>query len=894
MDLSKLRDIIEKKEIKPTIINEDSNFVVVTYWWGRNVNNQNTSRPCIAFFENIFSQLQKLCVKTLGTSNADLTVQKIYMRLEQIMQKLDLFNTKLIENSAKSYTEMIFEQLDLPPKEADRYNKAVVIIEKRKATNKTPQDFELKEKENVEKLLLMVMLESIRLLKANFLSIYDTNLKITEMKSRFLSDENPLTPEEKTSILREQVTLKNKLASEKAAIKKILNTKQTYETEGMQEFNNMSIYEILYKELRFLTPMTYNDMISKWERECAKFGCNHMAVEYDEFAKPGGYQMAINAKPLFIKKALEACAISAGKPRAVLYIDGDMFIRKYPTIFDMTDVDFMARGWWIDPRSSWKMDESITYDPYTFETSGGTMFFSQSLESKKLISKWIEVSESKFQIGKADDRILSLVFNTYKFLCSMKIIQLPIEYLWLTLDYDERMMEMVYDYNKFNMQETIFIEHSECLTSEDTASGSGAASDRTPMFYCYLEENLEPVSEQFHEYMMFPSLDVVSSFKSYLDYMSGIQYISDGNEISIKKGLISMENPEGNEQPLYITKYENKWGDIKYPHDDSLTYNKVADINIKRVEKMNTSNLGLVPIADNTIEINDFTNLMKDKEPTKYNHAKIISLIIKLLQEGKNVIYNPKTMTGYDPEYYQLLLEKSQSLYQSMEFIFVPDFTCGTAVSISSSYFYKAKIKTNQAIMFRPSEILIKFLMMFLSIDDLSAYINNGSYEFMSRVRIGYLIKKTQKPSRPCASVEGNSASCGQKVCLGDVCIPDNSAVPMVSEGSGPDMDTVVTGPIAETRLGGGDGGVDNPTQDADLYMEGLDILYEGEGTVTFSEGTGAVSEGIVSGGKKKRRGTMRMRTLKRRTIKKGKGTKKGKKTRKIKKAKKSRRTRKM
>ena len=104
------------------------------------------------------------------------------------------------------------------------------------------------------------------------------------------------------------------------------------------------------------------------------------------------------------------------------------------------------------------------------------------------------------------------------------------------------------------MQETIFIEHSECLTSEDTASGSGAASDRTPMFYCYLEENLEPVSEQFHEYMMFPSLDVVSSFKSYLDYMSGIQYISDGNEISIKKGLISIENPEDNEQPLYITK----------------------------------------------------------------------------------------------------------------------------------------------------------------------------------------------------------------------------------------------------------------------------------------------------------------------------------------------------
>ena len=888
MDLNRLRDIIEGKDIKPTIINEDSNFVVVTYWWGRNVNNQNTSRPCISFFETMFIQLQKLCIKALGTVDSDrnsslklnkvkpLTVQDIFLQLEQIMQKLDLFNIRLIDKNAQAYTEMIYEQLGLSPNETDRYNKAVVILEKRKELNKTPNDFELKDKEQVKKFLMMIMLEAIRLLKVRFLSIYDTNLKITTMKSRFLSKENPLTPEEKKTILREQVTLKNQLASDKTEIKKILNTKQTYETEGMKDFNNMSIYEILHKELKYLTPLVFNDMIIKWEKECEKFGCNHMSVEYPEFTLPGGYQMAINAKPLFIKKALAACASTTGKSRSVLYIDGDMFIRKYPSIFDMTDVDFMARGWWIDPRSSWKIDESITYDPYTFETSGGTMFFSQSIESKKLISKWIETAESKFQIGKADDRILSLVFNTYKFLCSMKIIQLPIEYLWLTLDYDERMMEKVYDYNKFNMQETIFIEHSECLTSEETASGSGAANDRTPMFYCYLEENLEPVSEQFHEYMMFPSLDMVSSFKSYLDYMSGIQYISDGNEISIKKGLISMENPQNNEQPLYITKYDKKWGDIKYPEDDSLTYNQVADINMKRVEKMNTTNLGLVTMADNTIEINNFTNLMKEDDPAKYNHAKILSLIIKLLQDGKSVVYNPKTMAGYDPLYYDLLLDKSQSLYQSMEFLFVPDFTCGA--SSSSSFFYKAKIKTNQAIMFRPSEMLIKFLMMFLSLDDLSAYINNGSYEFMSRIRVGYLINKTQKPKRPCVPVESNSEICGKKVCIEDKCIDEEGPVTMVSDGPGPDMDKDPIGLIAETSLGGGGG--DNPTQDADLYLEGLDILY--------------VSEGTVSGGKKKRRGTMRMRTLKRKTIKKGKGKRKGKKTRKIKKAKKSRRTRRM
>lgn len=30
----------------------------------------------------------------------------------------------------------------------------------------------------------------------------------------------------------------------------------------------------------------------------------------------------------------------------------------------------------------------------------------------------------------------------------MKIIQLPIEYLWLTLDYNELMLDTIYDYNK--------------------------------------------------------------------------------------------------------------------------------------------------------------------------------------------------------------------------------------------------------------------------------------------------------------------------------------------------------------------------------------------------------------------------------------------------------------
>jgi len=776
--LANLNNIINTKEIHPTIINESSRFVIVTYWWGSGRQNQNTSRPCISFFEKIVTQVQKLCIKTLGSSSNINNVPKIYNNLEKVITGLDEFK-RIINITAEAYNNMIFEHLGILPREANKDENAAMQLEKLKPRNKVPANFEYKNKEYAEKMFEIVMIEVISIIKQNCASIFHANRQVAALKADVLSKSKQIAPAEKERYLEQIRQLNNIIQIQTAAIKTQLNTKRTYTNPQLMEFNGMSIYEILHKEFRFLNPITFNEMIAKWEGECTKFKCNYMAVEYPEFAMPGGYQLAINAKPLFIKKALDAVQDSG---RSVLYIDGDMFIRKYPKIFDLPDVDFMARGWWIDPRSSYQMEYSITYDPYTFETSGGTMMFSQSVESKRLISKWIDQASKSYQIGKADDRILSLVFNTYKFLCSMKIIQLPIEYLWLSLDYDERMLEEVYDYDKYKMTDSIIIEHPECLTSEDTATGGGAASSRTPKFYEFLEENIDPVSEQFHEYMMFPTKDMVETFQSYLNYMSGVQYMNDGNEILVRKGFVNLTTPADNEQPLYITKYDDKFGKIKYPQDTSLTYNEVAEINMQRSAKMDVSGLALTPMDNgNIVEINDLSRFMKEDDPTKYNHAKIISLIIKLLSQGKQVIYNPRSMPGYNKLYYDLLLHDRTEKLESMELIFVPRFTEGATAS--SNYFFKPRIETNQAMMFRPSEILIKFLMMFLSLDDMSSYLNNGSYELMSRVRVGYLINKQKKEKQAVADVG------------------------------------------ASIKVGGGGGDIN---ADIDNYNEGLDILYKG------------------------------------------------------------------
>jgi hypothetical protein len=357
--LDNLNNIINTKEIHPNIINEASRFVIVTYWWGSGRQNQNTSRPCISFFEKIATQVQKLCIKALGSASNINDRKKIYNSIKRTIIRLDDFK-RIINTAADAYNNMIFEHLGILPSEANKDENAAMQLEKLKQQNKVPADFEYKNKEYAIRMFTIIMLEVISIIKRGCISIFNANRVVTDLKANFLSKGKEISPAERVYYLKKISDLNTKIQNQNAAIKNLLNAKRNYTNPKLTEFNNMSIYEILHKEFRFLNPITFNEMIAKWEAECTKYGCNHMAVEYPQFAMPGGYQLAINAKPLFIRKALDAVQDGG---RSVLYIDGDMFIRKYPKIFDLPDVDFMARGWWIDPRSSYQMEDSITYGP---------------------------------------------------------------------------------------------------------------------------------------------------------------------------------------------------------------------------------------------------------------------------------------------------------------------------------------------------------------------------------------------------------------------------------------------------------------------------------------------------------------------------------------------------
>ena len=732
-----LTEIISRTTQSPTIVNNESNFVVVTYWWGSGNLNNNTARPCMSFYEGFFKKVLKFCVNSISTVNKmnPGNVAPFQENLENIVDIREFID--MLKRKINEYLVSIYSYAGIPENSSNKLEQALQFFEKQKETGKTPQNYEFKNVEYLFVIFYFISREFIKLNKQNILDLYQVNHDIERLKEMFLNNDKTIDyktnlneldrrKNELNDLIKRSVNIKDNayvlFESKNRQLTKYLN--QIYKEPSIQ---GKSLNELLIQELRYLNPLKFEVMIENWKNQCAKNNCNYLAVEYPEFAKPGGYQMAINAKPLFIKKCLELCG-----DKSVLYIDGDMNIRQYPVLFDLRDVDYMARGWWIDPRSSYKFEESITYDPYTFETSGGTMFFSTSEDSRLLLDMWITESSKSYQKGKADDRIISMIFNTKKMLLNMKIIQLPIEYLWLTLDYNDRLLESeIYDYNVPLMESTIIIDHPECLTSEDTASGSGASSDRTPKFYDFLDYNLEPVSEEYYEFLAFPDVKYTAGVKDYLKFMSNVYYIDDGNALLYEKGYVEQgRNTSDNEQPLYIYPFQTRF-DKK---------NELSDIIIKRATSMNADGLYVFNEGLNLAEIHN-TNFTKEEGPQIKDEVKVISLMYKLLNEGKNVLYRPSSA---DEGVYQLLISKLTNKYKNIEFAFVPIFN-----GKSYNDIFRPLIDTTNCIYISHNSTFMKnFITIFESMDELAAYFNNGFYQLLSSVRVAYLLKpKISKPN---------------------------------------------------------------------------------------------------------------------------------------------------
>ena len=780
--------IIEKTKEKPNIVNEESNFVVITYWWGSGRLNRNTARPCTSFYEDNLKKINNFILNLLaGAENqknfqGDLTFNTIFSNLQKNPTLFVKLNEFIANKMLNDYINRAAEEYKIDPKIKKIDEKFTFLKEQELFDNDLTY-------EKLVSIIIKIIINGILLNKENLINLYKVQKQVNEIKAMYNKlreksqldkfilfsinivekciDSDCLNTMKKDIINKQKNIDDKKLVDLLDTIKDLASKKEKLSSELIKELKKKhnqvdgslkNIFDLLIETLEYKPPIKFEEMIENWNKLCEKNNCNYLSVEYNEFTREGGYQLAINAKPKFIQKALELCY-----PRSVLYIDGDMTIRKYPGIFDMKNIDFMARGWYIDPRSSWNFDDSITYDPYDFETSGGIMFFSSSEAAKKLLELWIITSEKSINDGKADDRVLSLVFNTKAVLTWSRIIQLPVEYLWLTLDFNERMLgseyclENVYNRKKGEtlpitiekMQSSIIVDHPECLTSEDTATGAGAASSRQPKFSEFLYDET-PSVEITHEYIMFNELKEYKHFESqekylpyfnhYYKYMSGLQYKNDGNPELVDMGLVDPTNEENNVYPLYIVPFTEIFGEINHPRDD-MKLNEVAQFNLQHMNKKFDPLLqSLFQIFDN---MTHYEIIIKTQEQLK--STELFHQILYLLKtEKKPVLYNPKNIPEnkeYDTVLYKKLKTNIFFAYKDIDFVFNPIHR----TSIKRSDFFKPNINLMQPILFKYEERFFNYLLMQLSLGDLSEFLSENSYYFMSLVRVGYAINKDKK-----------------------------------------------------------------------------------------------------------------------------------------------------
>ncbi len=749
-----IKDVVFSARKKPTIVNPDSKFVVVTYWWGRGNANANIARPCMYYYEEFISGLIKLAIDYFMNIHTRAFQSKVKLpsdlQTELNMYSYHLLKTakfnKFIESQAKGFLHGLYIDLDLiNNKDPKRYENAKNGISMMKEDGTCPPDFNLLDINATEN----ECLTNVKVILTDIASVIYASKPISEgifdifQLKRGVSNMKQLVfPKNKTksadymtvidmvkdpvieSARRRTITMD--------AIKALLKQKGHVALPIINlTFENSNIYDVLNALLRFRVAMPFEQMIDRWEKSCKYAKCNYLAVEYDYFSRTKQYQLAINAKPLFIKKALHLC-----RGRSVVYIDGDMSIQKYPHIFDIDNIDFMSRGWNIDPRASYNLGTSISFNPYKFETSGGIMYFSNTPEAVTLMNLWIVECAKPENSGKADDRILSMIFNMKKFMLNMNIIQLPVEYLWLTLDYNDRMLEYIYDWDKDEMNSTIFIDHPECLTSEETAEGAGASSDRTPKLHRFLdaEDDNFNISEEFYEAFAFKNKQMANQFRDYFHYLDNATYLNDGNPQLVENGFVNLDHPEENLRPLYITPFDQKFG----PKRNAIVKKNNHIMNSEIDANFWKSTLG-TKIISNKIDKQTVVlpeHLVPGGEDNSGHVSEyLFPIIMALMNMGLNVIYLPTSCR--DNCYFRLLYNRSAHI----DLVFFP-------VIGKMNHILAPVIDINQPISFstHPESLLYTALSMFENLEDLSQTFQEGAYQIISRIRISYVFKSAGKP----------------------------------------------------------------------------------------------------------------------------------------------------
>lgn len=214
---------------------------------------------------------------------------------------------------------------------------------------------------------------------------------------------------------------------------------------------------------------TYGQLTDRMIKHCDDLNMNYYVEIYD--AKDGEYQDLINYKPNFIHNTID----KFDKP--VIYTDADMYPTQYLDLFDQTHFDCMlynARAGIADQFHSILTMGKICYTLDDMNISGGTMFWSNSKVSKNALKLWDHISQNNK--GKADDRLLDVLFNSTFMKQNLKCYWLPTPYIYITEKLNSQGVHMI------NYVNEPIIIHPEDITAEEMI---GSSRTRMPVDYYF-------------------------------------------------------------------------------------------------------------------------------------------------------------------------------------------------------------------------------------------------------------------------------------------------------------------------------------------------------------------------------------------------------------------------
>ena len=218
----------------------------------------------------------------------------------------------MVKYFAKMYIDGLYIDINLlDNKDTNRFSKAKQIIEQMKRENTCPAEFNLLAKSKNEfqfqtKVYKIFRKAAHLILETNvatFIQIIRTKGTLNLALKNYREGDDEQKKQDALTLIKMIGERGSQYVKE---AKNNIKKKNTIDAFG-EVFENYSIIDVLNHYLRHRSSMKFQDMIARWEQTCAAANCNYLAVEYDYFSRNKLYQLAINAKPLFIKHALQLC-----------------------------------------------------------------------------------------------------------------------------------------------------------------------------------------------------------------------------------------------------------------------------------------------------------------------------------------------------------------------------------------------------------------------------------------------------------------------------------------------------------------------------------------------------------------------------------------------------------